>query len=728
MAMLKIKASFAVKQNEIIVSFGKNSEIPNYLFLKIGSQEVYPLKKEDFLTEKHFKGYLGISEKKCVLVSYYLKHRISKKDIRNPFTLCLEEDGTNELVSVVKLNIIDKIYKITDYCSFPEFNDERSTLKLFAPTAEHVHLLYFENPGHEKYKFRIPMMQEEDTGVWTITLEGNHHGAAYLFEVHNDFGIYTVTDPYSIALSLNSEKSVIIDLNLSNPKGWNEDKFISLEKYTDAVLYETHIRDLSACTETNIVNKRKYLGFVESGKTNSFGEKIGIDHIEELGITHIHLLPIHDCGSVDDLHPADYNWGYDPNCYTVPEGSYSSNPRDPVNRIFEFKTLVREVHKKKIGVVLDVVYNHTFTSDKSIFNKIIPFYYYRINDDGSFSNGSGCGNEIASERKHVRKFIIDTLSYWQREYHIDGFRFDLMGLTDTETMIQVNEVLKKSNSSTILYGEPWTGGTSVLPDRKKSQKNIQLKTDIAVFNDDLRNALKGYPDDLSIGFVSGDNGYSKTILTSMLGSIKYDKNFHSLFKNPTGTINYSCCHDNLTLYDKLLKSTSLSPEEIFQMNKLTAFIVVFSFGIPFLFSGEEFMRTKYLEHNTYNMGDMYNCLNWNRKHEFIDLFEYYKNLISLRKKFPAFRIDKSDEIINRTEILFYEEGFFSYLIRQENDNDLILAVNNTDDEKEIKIPHGKWDILVSDVYAGKDSLGICEEMLYLHPESWFMLARRVIDL
>ncbi len=711
------------KQNEIITVFDINSAIPESLYLRIGKTGFHVLTSIRELKEKDLDGILGFKEGEYTVISYRLDAEVDGKNISEPFNISRYDDFST-CVRIIKLDIIDEIFPDTDTYTFPVFEKGKTVFRLFSPTSRSVNLLYYASIDSRSPKYKIPMNYDESYGIWKVEMVGNHHGISYQFEINNEFGIFTTIDPYSIALSHNSKKSVIVDLESTNPRNWISDGYVKLEKYTDAVIYETHIRDMTSYPITDIKNKRKYEGFTESGRTDANGNSVGIDHISELGATHVHLLPVQDFGSVDDSHPSDYNWGYDPLCHTVPEGSYSSNPHDPASRIREFKSLISNLHDSGLGVVMDVVYNHSYETEESVFNRIIPYYFYRMNCDGSFSNGSGCGNEIASERRYVRKFICDTLSYWQTEYHVDGFRFDLMGLFDIRTMKTAAKKIIAENKSAILYGEPWVGGVSTLPEKKRALKNIQKKAKIAVFNDNFRNAIKGFPDDESVGFVNG-NGYTKTILVSMLGSIEFDKKLHSFCDNPTGTVNYSCCHDNLTLHDKLFKSTKASREEIFRMNKLTAFIVTFSFGIPFFMSGEEFMRTKFMEHNTYNLGDIYNTVDWTLKYEYNDLFAYYRNLLYLRKKYPQFRIDDAREIKARTRIINYEEEFFSYLIGgNETESDIIISINNSACDRYVQIPDGEWNIFVNNLYAGDSVLGICSGTLFLPPKSWFMLVKQ----
>ncbi|MFW6238942.1 MAG: type I pullulanase, partial [Halanaerobiales bacterium] len=386
-------------------------------------------------------------------------------------------------------------------------------------------------------------------------------------------------------------------------------------------------------------NRGKYLAFIEKGTVGPGRLATGLDHLSELGVTHVHLLPVYDYISVDDTDPEDYNWGYDPHLYNVPEGSYATDPSDE-SRICELKQLIMALHRRGIGVIMDVVYNHTFHLDTSPFNLTVPDYYHRFDSQACPTNGSGCGNEVATEKPMVRKFIIDSVKYWAEEYHLDCFRFDLMALMDKETMRQIETELEAIDPSILIYGEPWTGGLSALPPEKQMNKGAQQGTSISVFNDNFRNALKGDNDGHVRGYISGEYHREPEVKKGIVGSINYSDDLVSFTRDAGESINYVSAHDNLTLWDKLARSNGdCSEEERIKMDRLAQAIVLTSQGVPFLAGGEEFLRTKFGEHNSYNSGDEVNQLKWERKQEYLNTFMYYRGLIRLRREHPAFRMD-----------------------------------------------------------------------------------------
>ncbi|MDE7156182.1 MAG: type I pullulanase, partial [Muribaculaceae bacterium] len=403
--------------------------------------------------------------------------------------------------------------------------------------------------------------------------------------------------------------------------------------------------------------KGKFLALTEQDALSTLGDKTGIDHLKELGITHVHILPSYDFSSVDESNPSanQYNWGYDPLNYNVPEGSYSTDPANPATRIREMKQMIQALHNAGIGVIMDVVYNHTAKNDDSNFSLTAPLYYYRYNDDGSYSNASGCGNETASDRKQMQNFIVNSVKYWADEYHIDGFRFDLMAIHDTETMNRVARELKQIDPSIIIYGEGWTAGDSPLPaERRALKENVAKMNGIAVFSDDIRDAIKGhYSNATDRGFATGKPGNEETVKIGIVAStahpmVDYSKGNNSKFayaSSPLQVINYISCHDDLCLTDKLAKSLPEKSEaERQRAAKLAQTIVFTSQGTPFMFAGEEIFRDKKGVHNTYNSPDEINAIDWQLKNTNANLFNYYRNLIALRKAHPAFRMTTADEI------------------------------------------------------------------------------------
>ena len=442
------------------------------------------------------------------------------------------------------------------------YSKKSTTFKVWAPTASEVKLQLYKT-GHNDDLYQETAMTKGDKGVWTLTVEGDLNKVYYTYKVTVGKNTEVAVDPYARTTGVNGNRGMVVDLDSTDPSQWSTD--VSPEfsgDITDAIIYELHIRDLSISDNSGIKNAGKYLGLTETGTKNEEGLATGLDHIKEMGITHLHLLPAFDHRSIDEtkLDTPQFNWGYDPQNYNSPEGSYSTDPYNGEVRINEFKQMVQALHQNDIRVVMDVVYNHTGAAADSDFNKIVPGYYYRQNEDGSFSNGSGCGNETASERLMMRKFMIDSVKYWATEYNIDGFRFDLMALHDTKTMNDLADALHKIDPSIIIYGEGWTGGGSPLPDSEAAFKGNAKKTeDIAYFNDDMRDAVKGsVGNDREAGYINGNTSdyFYERLKFGITGSINHDQvdnnQWYAWAANPSQSISYVSAHDNNTLYDKLL--------------------------------------------------------------------------------------------------------------------------------------------------------------------------------
>ncbi|RYY20872.1 MAG: type I pullulanase, partial [Sphingobacteriaceae bacterium] len=464
-------------------------------------------------------------------------------------------------------------------------------------------------------------------------------------------------DIYAKAVGLNGQRGMVVDLTSTNPANWKQDRKPQLKNSTDIVIYELHVRDLSVSKNSGINHKGKFLGLTETGTKSPDGESTGLDHIKELGVTHVHLLPSFDFNSVDEskLASSQYDWGYDPQNYNVPEGSYSTNPSDGNVRIREFKQMVQALHAKGLRVILDVVYNHTSDINNSNFTQFAPGYFYRHNLDGSYSNGTGCGNETASEQVMMRKFIIESVAYWATEYHLDGFRFDLMGVHDIETMNAVSNKLHQIDPTIFIYGEGWTAGASPLPEEQRAVKKNALKlTKVAAFSDDIRDGLRGdFSDVKAKGFVSGATGLAESVKFGIVASTQHPQINYQLINHskapwanePYQTINYASCHDDNTLFDRLkIGNPDASEEDLIQMDKLSDAVVLTSQGVAFLHAGSEMLRTKQGIANSYNSPDSINELDWSRKTKYKAVFNYYKGLIALRKNHPAFRMPSTTMI------------------------------------------------------------------------------------
>lgn len=518
--------------------------------------------------------------------------------------------------------------------------DGSTTFKVWAPTASEVMLnLYAAGDGGDA--FECYAMEKQDKGVWGITVPYGH-GTYYTYLVTTAAGTQEAVDPYARAVGVNGDRGMVVDLAQTNPAGFENDSFYSgVKAYNEAVIWEVHVRDFS----NRIAGAQypgKYLAFTEHGLKNASGEPAGIDYLADLGVTHVHLQPVYDYATVDEtkLDKAQFNWGYDPKNYNAPEGSYSTDPYHGEVRINEFKQMVQALHESGMGVVMDVVYNHTFSAD-SCFGKIVPYYYYRYTGTGELSNGSGCGNETASDRVMFRKYMVDSVSYWAKEYHLDGFRFDLMALHDVDTMQAVEEAVHAINPNAIIYGEGWTGGTSTLRENfQASQKNIDEITAngigaVAVFNDAIRDGLKGSVfDEKDTGYINGkaNEGTAAKVIFGIEGGVKGKGANFSVEDNMV--INYMACHDNHTLWDKLLASNgSQSDEERLLMNRLGAAIIMLGKGTPFFLAGEELLRTKNGDHNSYKSSDAVNNIDWDSLTQgspVMTMRDFYRGLIAMR--------------------------------------------------------------------------------------------------
>jgi len=554
----------------------------------------------------------------------------------------------------------------------------------------------------------------EPDGVWSVLLKGDFKNTYYTVQAKIDGRwMEECADPYARATGVNGKRGEIVDLASTRPPEWKNDLPISLKNPTDAILYELHVRDLSVAPNSGIRNKGKFLGLTETGTRNSHGQSTGLDHMAWLGITHVHLLPAFDYCSVDESKPEvpQFNWGYDPLNYNVPEGSYSTDATEGAARIREFKQMVQALHQKGIGVVMDVVYNHTGLTHNSNFDQLVPGYYYRQwEKDGKYGNASACGNETASDRAMVRKFILESVTYWAREYHVDGFRFDLMAIHDMETMNQVVAAIRAINPSALIYGEGWTAGDSPLPEPCRALKKHALKMDgVAVFSDDIRDGIKGSVfDEKSTGFASGSKDQSESVKFGIVAAgehpqIDYAKVNYSkapYTKSPAEVVNYVSCHDNQTLYDKLKSSRpDATEEELIRMHKLANTIVLTSQGIPFLHAGVEMKRTKHGEHNSYNKPDSVNQIDWDWKYENIELTEYYQSLILLRKAHPAFRMPTAEMI--RKNLVFQsvdDPQLIIYRLKDHANQDpwkeIMVIFNGSESEKEVSLPAGNWNAVL----------------------------------
>ena len=588
--------------------------------------------------------------------------------------------------------------------------------RLWSPMAEEVRLFLYDKDRNTAPTDTIAL-EKAPQGTWTASVSRPLYGKFYTFQIkHNGKWLKETPGAWAKAVGTNGERAAIIDFSATNPEGWDSDRGPAVKNITDAVIYEMHHRDFSISPTSGIVNKGKFIALTEPATKSPLGDATGIDHLRELGVTHVHILPSYDHNSIDETNLAtpQYNWGYDPLNYNAPEGSYSTNPADPSVRVKEMKEMVKALHDAGIGVVMDVVYNHTAKNDDSNFSLTAPGYYYRHRPDGTYSDASGCGNETASDRQQMRDFIVNSVKYWAKEYHIDGFRFDLMAIHDIETMNQVAAALKEINPSIFVYGEGWTAGDSPLPIAYRALKDNAYKMpQVAVFSDDIRDAVKGHYSDASDrGFATGKAGNEETVKIGIVGATAHPQVDYSKGNNskkayasaPTQVINYVSCHDDLCLTDKLRKSMNDPAEtdaDRQRADKLAQTIVFTSQGTPFMFAGEEVFRDKKGVHNSYCSPDSINAIDWTLKNKNADLYNYYRELIKLRKSHPAFRMTTAEDVAcNLVFDRVKEPNLISYSLKNNANGDewreIKVVFNGSKDARQVNIPKGEWKVIARD--------------------------------
>lgn len=613
-----------------------------------------------------------------------------------------------------------------EYSSFEEYpvyegkweemvcSPSETKFSLWAPTAQEVRvLLYEEGQGGSAYRM-IPMEAEEN-GMWKAVVEENLAGKFYAFNVKID-EVWQGDTPgvMAKAVGVNGDRAAILDMDSTDPAGWKQDVRPPLKNFADIIIYEMHHRDFSIDTVAGIQHRGKFLALTEEGTHTFLGEKTGIDHLKELGVTHVHLLPSFDFASVDESEPdkPQYNWGYDPKNYNVPEGSYATDPYRPEVRIREFKQMVMALHRAGIRVIMDVVYNHTALTKGGNFERTVPGYFYRKDKDGQWADASGCGNETASERAMVRKYIVESVSYWATEYHVDGFRFDLMGIHDIETMKAVRSALDKIDPTIYIYGEGWAAGTPQLPAEQLAMKrNIHLMPGVAAFSDEYRDSLRGaWGDDTKGAFVIGRPGHEMGIRFGIAGGISHPQvNKDSVHRvpetwadEPTQFISYVSCHDDLCIADRL-KTTlpGASLQEMRTLQKLAETAVLTSQGVPFLFAGDEVLRDKKGIANSYNSSDEVNAIDWRNKTLHREVFDYVKELIAMRKAHPAFRMGSADKIRQHLEFIpIQATNVVAFCLKGNPCGDswtnTVVVLNARTEPVKIPVPEGRYRIVCRD--------------------------------
>ncbi|MEL6657197.1 MAG: type I pullulanase [Bacteroidota bacterium] len=599
------------------------------------------------------------------------------------------------------------------------FSLSQSTFKVWAPAAEALQMHLYEK-GIGGDPLQTIALDRGEQGVWETTVQGNIEGRYYAFQAkYNGTWNAEVTDPYVKAVGVNGLRGQVVDMNRTNPKAWDDDTRPALNNFNEVIIYELHVRDMTIHASSGSGYPGEYYGLLESGTKSPEGEATGLDHLKELGITHVHLIPVFDHRSIDEtkLDVPQYNWGYDPLNYNVPEGSFSSDPYDGQMRISEFKQMMKTFHDNGIRVILDVVYNHTGQTQESIFNQLVPGYYYRQRGDGTFSDASACGNETASERAMFRKYMVESMRYWAEEYHMDGFRVDLMGIHDIETMNAVAEDLHSIDPTIFIYGEGWKAGDSPVADDQLALKaNTPQLKGVAAFSDDIRDGIKGhvFTHDAT-GFISGNKDLKESVKFGIVaatqhpqvdyGNINYSD--AAWAPKPDQCMTYMSCHDNHTLWDRLnISRPGASDTERILMHKLAGTMVLTSQGVSFLHAGVDMLRTKDGVENSFNSPDAINQIDWNRKTEYKDVFEYYRDLIALRKAHPAFRMTSTEDIQENLQFMDTEsELLIAYTLNGAAVGDewkrIFVAFNGADEAQGIEVPAGNWTKIID---AGKINL------------------------
>lgn len=675
-------------------------------------------------------------------------------------------DGGLDMLSTYTINngvgsVVD--VEMVDYYSCKEFQEEcvykendlgvtlssgSTKFRVWAPTAESLSLNLYKT-GNERKNDLIKSydMKKDKGGTWLIELPENLEGYYYTYTVKYDksfrkyyekkYGIdaddpkgFEAVDPYARSAGVNGTKGMIIDVDKTSPNGWNQDKNHTVKKITDANIYEVSVRDTSTDENSGIKNKGKYISFLEHGTKTAKGVPTGVDHIKSMGINMVQIMPIYDFATVDEnkgIVNDNYNWGYDPANFNVPEGSFSTNPADGRTRVMELKEMIQEFHNEGIGVIMDVVYNHTYYDYPFGFSVLVPGYFHRPN-----SNTSGCGNDTATERTMVTKYIVDSIVYWAKQYHLDGFRFDLMGLIDIDTMNKAREELDAMNEDIILYGEGWyMDSTNRTRDVYLCNQNNSRFTDqLGYFCDTIRSGIRGGNDNNSKGFVQGNTSSDETIAYSAKGYAIWSEN------EPYQLINYVSCHDNYTLWDKLcVTGKNETQDNLIKQNKLAAAIVQTAQGTPLMLQGEEFLRTKESEdgqkyENTYNKPDSVNKVDYSRLEEYSYVTDYYRGLIKFRKNHPSLRMFRKSTVDQKFHWLdnspIYRSGVIAYQLDKvegEVADNIIVIYNANKSQETVYLPSGDWKVCVNGSKAGVDVLDTVRGSVKVSPISCYVLVK-----
>lgn len=577
------------------------------------------------------------------------------------------------------------------------YTKEATTFILWAPTADAVVLEVYESYEEHSALKQSVAMERGEQGTWKVSVEGDCHLMAYTYLL--DFGQVGTTrsqDPYAIATVVNGDRSVVVNPESVALSDWP--RMAPFGNPTDAIIYELNTRDFSITENSGIEHKGKFLGLVEEGTKTPTGQITGLDYLKSLGFTHLQLLPIYDYATIDETEekPTKYNWGYDPKNYNVPEGSYSTDPYNPVTRILELKQTIKKLQDNGIRVIMDVVYNHVYELHLQAFHKTVPGYYFRYHEDGSRSNGTGVGNDTASERYMMRRYMIDSLTYWIREYRLNGIRFDLMGIHDVETMNLIRAAVDEIDPSVILLGEGWNLNTVLAHEQKAAQHNAYLMPRIAHFNDSIRNKVKGGNfDKTEGGFVNGSPYAAYDVARNLLVGIP-----NSTYKDPGQVVQYVEAHDDLTLYDKLCHTHPHDSDDTrYKRHLLATTLVLLAQGIPFIHAGQEFLRTKELVENSYNAPDSINKFDWSRAEQYADAIEYVRGVIKFRKATALFRQMNYDQILDSLAVYKLEDGVIAYQLERDQEA-YFVAINGNEHPVDLTyLPYGTYQKLIVDQKA-----------------------------
>lgn len=594
-----------------------------------------------------------------------------------------------------------------------------------SPDVKKVDVVISDNDSDTAQQL-VKSMKRVGAGKWKLTVKNDLKGKYYVFSVYNQAQPDHTPGVFAKAVGVNGKRGAIVDLKDTDPDGWADDVRPELKNPCDLIIYEMHHRDFSMDMSSGIKNKGKFLALTEPA---------AISHLRRLGVNAVHILPSFDFASIDESKPdvVQYNWGYDPLNYNVPEGSYSTNAADPKTRIREFKQMVQALHKAGIRVILDVVYNHTFDINGSNFQKAYPDYFFRKNAEGKYSDGSGCGNETASDKELMREFMKESVAYWVNEYHIDGFRFDLMGVHDIETMNEIHDVVAQIDPTIYIYGEGWSAGSCAYPQDKLAIKaNARQLNGIGAFSDEMRDALRGpFSDDTKGGFLAGVPGQEESIKFGIAGAISHPQidmtkvNYSKVpwTNEPSQMVAYVSCHDDMCLTDRLRSSIPyIGDDELIRLDLLAQTAVLTSQGVPFILSGEEMLRDKKGVHNSFRSPDSINRLDWNNLKRYPQVFDYYAGLISLRKQHPAFRMGSADEVRKNLCFLEAPEGVVAYQLKNNAGGDswknIIVVLNSQKTPQTVDVPENTYTMVVANGKVDTNGIGLLSgKTLTVAPQS-----------